>query len=181
MLKAPLPPLEGYSLAYLTPGEEPAVQALLERCADYLELVAGLPPSPELAHDLLTLLPPGKGDEDKMLLGIFAEPGEVVGLLDAVRNYPMQGMWFLGLLLFEPARRGQGLGEKVYRAFEGWAQSLGARSIHLSVAQQNEQAYRFWQRLGFEEMERRPPEVFGAKESIFILMSRTLPPGSTFP
>jgi GNAT superfamily N-acetyltransferase len=164
MMKFPLPPLEGYTLAALSPTEEPLVQALCERCADYIELVAGLPPSPELARDLHTLLPAGKGYEDKILIGIFAGPAELVGLLDAVRDYPTQGVWFLGLLLLEPARRGQGLGEKLYRAFEGWAK-----------------ASRFWQRLGFEEIERRPPEVFGAKESIFILMSRTLPPNTTFP
>ena len=173
MMKFPLPPLEGYRLATLSPTEEPLVQALLERCADYIELVAGLSPSPELTHDLYTLLPAGKGDEDKILLGIFAGPGELVGLLDAVRDYPAHGVWFLGLLLLEPARRGQGLGEKIYRAFEQWAKILEAQSICLSVAQQNEQAYRFWQRLGFEEIERRPPELFGAKESIFILMERT--------
>jgi hypothetical protein len=91
MMEFSLPTLAGYSLAYLTEDEEPKVQALLERCADYLELVAGLPPSPELAHDLFTLLPPGKGKEDKLLLGIFAAPGELVGLLDAVRNYPTAG------------------------------------------------------------------------------------------
>ncbi len=181
MMKFPLPPLEGYTLAALSPTEEPLVKALCERCADYIELVAGLPPSPELARDLYTLLPAGKGYEDKILIGIFAGPAELVGLLDAVRDYPTQGVWFLGLLLLEPARRGQGLGEKIYRTFEGWAKTLGAQSIRLSVAQQNEKASRFWQRLGFEEIERRPPEVFGAKESIFILMSRTLPPNTTFP
>jgi len=42
------------------------------------------------------------------------------------------------------------------------------------VAEQNEAASRFWQRLGFLEMERRR-ESFGAKESVFILMNHILP------
>src|ERR1700738_2261207 len=158
---------EGYRLAYLTLGEEPQVEALLERCADYLELVAGLPPSPELVHDLFTLLPAGKKNEDKILLGIFAASAQLVGLLDVVCEYPTRGVWFLGLLLLEPGQRGQGLGKKVYCAFAGWAKNLGASEIRLSVAEQNESAYRFWQRLGFLERERRLPELFGAKESSF--------------
>jgi ribosomal protein S18 acetylase RimI-like enzyme len=71
------------------------------------------------------------------------------------------------------------LGEQVYSAFERWAHTQGATEIRLSVAEQNRAALRFWQRLGFLEMERRPPEVFGAKESRFILMNHMLPAGST--
>jgi GNAT superfamily N-acetyltransferase len=181
MIKVLPPALEGYKLAYLTEDEEPQVEMLLERCADYLDLVAGLPPSPELAHDLFTTVPAGKGDEDKILLGIWAEPAKLVGLLDAVRDYPTQGVWFLGLLLLEPARRRQGDGAQIYWAFEQWAKTLGAKEIRLSVAQQNEAALRFWQRLGFLELERKPPERFGAKESVFILMNRILLADHTFP
>jgi hypothetical protein len=43
MPEVSLPAVEGYRFASLTEAEQPAVQALLERCADYLELVAGLP------------------------------------------------------------------------------------------------------------------------------------------
>ena len=181
MMKGSPPILDDYKLIYLTQDEEPQVEALLQRCADYLDLVAGMEPSRELARDLLTALPPGKEREDKMLLGVFAEAGELVGLLDVVRNYPEPAVWFLGLLLLEPAQRGQGLGEKLYGAFERWAQTLGAKEIRLSVAEQNEAAFRFWQRLGFLERERQAPSLFGAKESVFILMNRLLSPGSTSP
>ena len=151
MMKGTPPILDDYKLMYLTRDEEPQVEALLERCADYLDLVAGVEPSRKLARDLLTALPPGKHREDKMLLGVFAEAGELVGLLDVVRNYPAPGVWFLGLLLLEPAQRGYGLGEKLYEAFERWAKALGAEEIRLSVAEQNEAAFRFWKRLGFLE------------------------------
>jgi ribosomal protein S18 acetylase RimI-like enzyme len=52
-----------------------------------------------------------------------------------------------------------------------------AESVRLTVAEQNERAYRFWQRLGFREIERRPPEMFGAKESVFIVMRREVADG----
>jgi GNAT superfamily N-acetyltransferase len=174
MMKALPPALEGYKLAYIKEDELPQVAMLLERCADYLDLVAGLPPSPALAHDLFTAVPPEKGYEDKILLGIWAEPAKLIGLLDAVRDYPAQGTWFLGLLMLEPAQRKQGEGTQIYRAFEQWAKTLGAKEIRLSVAQQNEAALRFWQRLSFLELERKPPEMFGAKESVFIHMNHIL-------
>jgi ribosomal protein S18 acetylase RimI-like enzyme len=71
------------------------------------------------------------------------------------------------------------LGEQVYGPFERWAHTLGAAEIRLSVAEQNAAAGRFWQRLGFLELERHPPEVFGAKESGFILISHRLARSST--
>jgi GNAT superfamily N-acetyltransferase len=174
MPEVSLPPLDGYCFSSLTADDEPAVQALLARCADYLELVAGLPPSPNLAHELFSQLPAGKGKEDKLLWGISAELGELVGLLDAVRDYPAPEVWFMGLLLLEPTRRGQRVGEQIYDAFEWWARTQGAAEIRLSVAEHNEAAWRFWQRLGFLEMERRPPAMFGGKESRFILMNHML-------
>jgi hypothetical protein len=60
MMKGTPPILDDYKLMYLTRDEEPQVEALLERCADYLDLVAGVEPSRKLARDLLTALPPGK-------------------------------------------------------------------------------------------------------------------------
>lgn len=167
---------------WLAEEDEPEVQALLARCADYLELVAGLRPSPELAHDVFTLLPPGKRREEKVLPGLSGpsgESGELPGLLDAVRDYPEPGVWFLGLLLLDPAHRDQGLGTGRYRAFERWAQQFGAQEIRLWVAEQNPAASRFWQRLGFLQIERLPPELFGAKESVFLLWSRACGAGRT--
>lgn len=168
-----LPSLEGYTFAKLTCADVSLIQAVLERCADYLDLVAGLPPSPSLALRLCTELPEGKNEQDKWLFGIFVAQHHCIGLLDAVCNYPRSGEWFLGLLLLEPAWRGHQRGEQIYRTFEQWVISSGAHAIHLSVALQNEKAFRFWIRLGFEEGERRAPEVFGAKESIFASMRRT--------
>jgi ribosomal protein S18 acetylase RimI-like enzyme len=170
-----LPTIDGYTLTHLTPENGPLMQALAERCADYFELVTGCPPGPAEAQALFTALPAGKGYEDKMVIGVFASSHELVGVLDVVRDYPELGKWYLGLLMLEPARRGQGLGERLYRAFEQWAAASGARAIRLSVAGQNGRAYRFWRRLGFVELERRPPARFGAKESVMIIMERALP------
>jgi hypothetical protein len=56
----PLPAMgDNYSLRYLTADNGAAVQALCERCADYLELIMGVPPGPAEAQSLYIALPDG--------------------------------------------------------------------------------------------------------------------------
>jgi GNAT superfamily N-acetyltransferase len=150
------------------------VQALLERGADYSELVMGLPPGPAEAQSLYIDLPPGKGYEDKCLLGIYAAEQRLVGVFDAIRHYPESGEWFIGLLLLEPEQRGQGLGARIYRVFAQWAGTQGAQGIRLAVLEQNVKGERFWLRLGFEELEREPPRRRGALVSGSIVMRRAV-------
>jgi GNAT superfamily N-acetyltransferase len=71
------------------------------------------------------------------------------GTLCALRNYPGPGHWYLGLLLLAPAWRGQGLGRRVYLAFEAWVAGQGADSDLLSVVEANTRAASFWESLGF--------------------------------
>ncbi|HEV8194786.1 MAG TPA: hypothetical protein VGP82_25320 [Ktedonobacterales bacterium] len=80
-----------YTLVALTPEDGPEVQALPERSADYSELVMGLPPGPAEAQSLYIDLPEGKGYEDKLLLGVFTGERRLVGVLDAIRDYPEPG------------------------------------------------------------------------------------------
>jgi ribosomal protein S18 acetylase RimI-like enzyme len=174
MTKETIPAPVGYLLIILASEEEPQVQALLKRCTDYIELVSGLPPSPAMAHDLYITLPEGKSYEDKFLIGLFTPDNELIGVLDAIRDYPQPNEWYMGLLLLEPEQRGHSLGEQVYHAFERWAAQQEAQAVRLTVAEQNNRAYRFWQRLGFVEIEHRTPEKFGAKESVFIVMRREI-------
>ncbi len=181
-----LPALEEYWFTYLTPQELPLVQTLCEQCARELEQTAhlqpglslehvlGLPPGSSLAQELALALPAGKGYEDKLLLGIFARPQQLVGVLDAIRDYPVQGEWWLGLLLLEPAQRGRGLGENICRAFEQWAKNAGARYLRLVVSVQNRRGHQFWQRMGFEELERRVRKLSDGQGSEAIIMGHPL-------
>jgi GNAT superfamily N-acetyltransferase len=169
-----LPIDERYTLVALTPDDGPEVQALLERSADYSELVMGLPPGPAEAQSLYIDLPEGTGYEDKLLLGVFTGEHRLVGALDAVRDHPERGEWWIGLLLLEPEQRSHGLGERIYHVFERWAGARGAQGIRLAVLEQNVKAERFWRRLGFDELERKPPHRLGALMSVPIVMRREL-------
>jgi len=163
--------IEACTTRYLRSDDAAAIQELIERCADYVQLVSGQPPQPNDGEELLTDRPPNKSLEDKIVLGLFDEHDRLIGVLDAVRDYPEAAGWYIGLLMIEPDHRRRGLGADVYRAFERWAANLGARAIRLGVFQQNEQAQRFWQRLGFEEVERQS-QRFGELDNIVIIMRR---------
>jgi GNAT superfamily N-acetyltransferase len=102
------------------------VQALLERCADYEAMVKGKPVEPEDSVELLTDVPFGRGIQDKHVLGIFYQHEGLIGVLDAVQDYPNSEEWFIGLLLLDPHERRRGIGEQVLRAFESWARGWGA-------------------------------------------------------
>jgi ribosomal protein S18 acetylase RimI-like enzyme len=168
--------LPGSKIRLLQPGDEALAQALLEACADYCQLVTGLPPGPSDGMSLLVGRPEGRGPEDKFVFGLFTQPARLIGVLDVIRDHPNPRDWFIGLVLLGPSHRSQGLGRRLYLAFETWAVQQGVRSISLGVVEQNERAYRFWSRLGFEPIEKRPPRRYGNRESAVIVMKRSLSP-----
>jgi len=140
------------------------IQTLLEACDDFSILVTGIPTEPSAARDLLFDCPPGIGLENKFVIGFIDSKGILTGLLDAVNGYPRAGVWFIGLLLFSPDKRNKGLGEKVVKSFENWIRSQGAKEIRLGVVENNKAAIRFWEKIGFHLLEKRPPAKFGQKK-----------------
>jgi GNAT superfamily N-acetyltransferase len=166
--------LPGCKVRLLQPGDEALAQTLLEVCADYCKLVTGLPPGPSAGVSLLVERPKGRGPDDKFVFGVFTEPAGLIGVLDVIRDYPNPRDWFIGLMLFGPSHRSQGLGRQLYLAFETWAVQRGARSILLAVVERNERARRFWKRLGFEPIEKRPRRRQGKRKNVVIVMKRSL-------
>jgi GNAT superfamily N-acetyltransferase len=166
--------LSGYRIAYLGTSDLSRLQDLLERCGDYFELVSGSSPSPSEAADLLSDRPAGKDLESKFLLGVSQATGKLIAVLDVVQDYPGERDWWLGLLLLDPHARRRGLGRSLYAAYENWAYDHGVRNLLLGVLEANTGAYRFWQSLGFEVVERRPPSRFGTREHVVVVMKRSL-------
>lgn len=141
---------------------------------DFLELVSGITDCTAAAKDLLEELPPGKTIQDKLSIGIFSETELLVGVLDAIRDYPHPGIWWIGLLQFRLEWRGHGLGAQAFAGFERMASQAGASEIRLGVVEPNLGGYRFWRQMGFEEIERRPPRLFGLREQVVIVMRKGL-------
>jgi GNAT superfamily N-acetyltransferase len=164
----------GYRVTRLRPEDTAALQTLLEKSSDYSQLVTGSPPGPSAAHSLLTDCPEGKTPNDKVVIGLSTEQQDLIGALDVIRDYPVEDDWWVGLLLLDPAYRGKGLGQRVYRAFEQWVNQHAARRICLGVIERNQRAYRFWRTVGFDPVERRGAKQFGNIEQVVIVMARTL-------
>ena len=164
----------GYTVKQLTPENATVLQNLYERCADFLFLTDGLPPSPTAALEAFADVPEGKTTRDLYVFGLFAPGDSIVGTISAVRCYPDDRTWWIGLMVIAPDRRRQGLGSEFYRGFERWVLERGASYISLVVIEANEPGFRFWKKMGFEVVRKTPPRQYGVKIHEVYVLRRTL-------
>jgi GNAT superfamily N-acetyltransferase len=165
----------GARLRVLDLSDEPIIQRLYERCSDYIRLVCGAPPQPTQGRDDLLDMPEGKEAADKLFVGAFSPAGELIAVLDLVRDYPAERQWYIGLLMIDPEQRGRGLGGRIYGAVEAWIRTQRGERVGLCVQEQNPAAFRFWSRLGFREVERTRLRL-GALESTVAILRKELTP-----
>lgn len=138
-----------YKIESLTSDLLKIVEVLNEKCSDYYILHEGVLPSKKEALEIFGALPPGKNYQDKFVLGIFNDRDELKGIIDIVKNFPVNGEWMLGLLLIEPEERGNGLGKLVHEALVQWGITLGAKSFQIVVIEDNYNGRKFWSDLGY--------------------------------
>jgi ribosomal protein S18 acetylase RimI-like enzyme len=170
--------LQDYSVHQLLLDDIVAIQVLCEKCLDFMLLVDGHPAEPnEVEEDFLSV-PPGKSSDDKFVFGIMNQQNDMIGLLETLRWYPDEKTWWIGLLLFTPETRSQGIGQKVLRGFVEYARLRGAQVIMLGVVEENTLAYKFWKRMGFEFVRQTEPRKFGNKTQTVSIMRRSLPDGN---
>ena len=138
----------------LTPPDLPALQRLFERAADYFEATAGAPPVADEAQRAFVGGPPTKAVNEKLTIGVFDRDTALVGVLDAIPDFPADGTCSIGLLLLDPAARGAGLGGATLAAFEAWVSRRGATRFRTAVVAPLERALRFLDRQGYREVSR---------------------------
>jgi ribosomal protein S18 acetylase RimI-like enzyme len=166
--------LQDYSVHQLSLEDSGAIQELWEKCLDFMLLVEGHPAEPNYGEEQFQDVPPGKSPEDLFVFGIINQQNDLVGLLDVLRGYPDETTWWIGLLLFVPDARSQGLGQKVTKGFAEYARANGGQAIMLGVVDENKLAYEFWSRVGFELVRKTEPRQFGNKTQIVNVMRRIL-------
>lgn len=66
------------------------------------------------------------------------------------------GSWYVNAVAADPAWRGRGVGSALMQRTEVLAPGSGAEMLSLIVAEQNRGARRFYQRLGYADVARRP-------------------------
>ena len=168
------PHLEPFSVRRLTIGDIDAMQGLLDQCLDYMLLVDGHAANLASTKEDFQFVPPNASQEDKYVYGILDEKKTLMGLLDSLRGYPEPGTWWIGLLLLEPQVRSQGLGEKIIKAFARYAKTNRAQVLMLGVVEENQRAYQFWSKMGFEFVRQTEPRQFGEKMQRLNVMKKRL-------
>jgi len=157
----------------LTDSDAPALQSLLERCPDYFNLLDGRPAAPDAALHELHDHPPSSPPENIICLGVYNGP-IMTAVICALRHYPAENTWYLGLMLLDPTFRAQGHGAALYVAFETWAAAQGADKIMLAVIAANPRAASFWEAQGFAFPRSFPPRPFGDRTHIIIEYEKRL-------
>ncbi len=148
MLLTAVGPDDRYTTRMLGPPDLQDLQSLFERAGDYFELATGQPPASDEAPRAFVAGPPTKSVNDKRVVGIY-EGNTLVGVLDAITDWPADGTWTVGMLLLDPAHRSAGLGSAVLSAFESYAASDGAKTLRTALVEHHERGRVFLERAGY--------------------------------
>lgn len=159
-----------YSVRRLEPDDAGILKPLFDRCPDYAEMVEGTGVSPTAARELFQALPPGGSFADKFVFGIFKTTEEIAGVLEGIRHYPEENIWWIGLLLLAPEVRDRGLGRSILKDFVKRVRGHRGRAVMLGVVEENSRAFQFWSQNGFQMVRKTEPRVFGKKnQSVFVM------------
>jgi RimJ/RimL family protein N-acetyltransferase len=167
-------PISPYHHRRLSINDAPVLQRLYERCSDYHELEEGVATVPHAGERMLRALPEGKDLEDKFVFGVFTPQQDIVGMIDLIRDHPTQGEWWIGLLMFDPAVRGAGLGEAFLTEMVNWVAAQNGTAMYIAVLEQNPKAQRFWGRQGFVERWRQSATAHSGQVNTVIGMRKDL-------
>ncbi|HEY5119340.1 MAG TPA: GNAT family N-acetyltransferase [Anaerolineales bacterium] len=166
--------LPGYTLRWLKLDDAVILQRLFDRCPDYAEIVEGEEVSPTAAEELFQSLPSGGMFSNKLVTGIFQREGEIGGVLEGMRHYPEENIWWIGLLLLASDIRNHGVGRKIVEAFVDYARGNQVKAVMLGVVEDNRRAFQFWSKNGFVLVRKTEPRPFGKKNQPVFVMRRKI-------
>ena len=133
----------GYEIEGLIGNDAPRLVRLYQACSDYVLLERGELPTADSAREEFESFPPNRTEADKVVFGLKAVDGELVGLLACDRDYPQAGCWWIALLMIDKALRGQGVGQALCDGFFRWLKSQHVERVELGVLTENEHGLRF--------------------------------------
>lgn len=121
---------------------------LATRAADYAVLEIGRVPDKAYIDDFFRAHPPGLDSDCLLHFGVMEGPA-MVGMICIARGYEFPDDWWIGLMLIDPAFRGQQIGHKVVSLVKDRARRAEVNMLKLAVLRANPRALRFWHREGF--------------------------------
>ena len=125
---------------------------LARRAVDYVRLESAREPDDAWVYETTRDAPPQVPPEDVLLFGLERADGTLAGWLGALRGFYAPGEWYVGLLLLDPAARGQGEGARLFGHLREMARAEGARLLRIAVLEANPRGRRFWEREGFTRL-----------------------------
>ncbi|NOK21562.1 GNAT family N-acetyltransferase [Corallococcus carmarthensis] len=155
-------------------SETHVVQPLLDRCEDYHQIAYGRPALPDQARNIPGERPPGLAPGQGHLFALRDAQGGLAGMLEALRDYPAPGEWYIGLFLLAPEARGQGRGEAVLSAYEGHVRANGGWRLRVAVVEHNTAGRHFWERVGFQPEQWVGPIEQGLRWNRVLKMTKDL-------
>jgi RimJ/RimL family protein N-acetyltransferase len=139
--------LPEYTIRLVEPNDEAEIHSLFESDPGYFEVNQGAPASE--VQSLVAALPEGKDYGDKFAYAFFDGDDALAAVIDLVRDYPQNGIWFLGLLFVAPWTRNVGLGTRILDAIFAHVTQQGGCAVRLGVVRGNIRARALYERMAF--------------------------------
>ncbi|MBN8466589.1 GNAT family N-acetyltransferase [Corallococcus exiguus] len=165
---------EDFTAVPVEDGETHLVQPLLDRCEDYHQIAYGRPALPDQARNIPRERPPTLAPGQGQLLALRDAQGGLAGMLEALRDFPAPGEWYIGLLLLAPEARGHGRGEAVLSAYADYVRANGGRLLRVAVVEHNDVGRHFWTRVGFQPEQWVGPIEQGLRMNRVLKMTKSL-------
>lgn len=156
----------------LLPEDAPRLQALYTRCIGYFLRADGEAARDTAAAEAFVDVPEGHSPEQLALYGVFAPTGELVAEMEVLEGYPDASVWWVGLMLVDPAARRQGIGRRMVEWLIARAGEQRIAEVHLGVLDSNLEARRFWENAGFSWLRSTEPRRYGKLEHVVQVLSR---------
>jgi RimJ/RimL family protein N-acetyltransferase len=159
---------KNYKLKIITYDSIELLKSLCEKCIDYYGSYYGQYNITDVAKEIFEDIPPNKEYIDKFVFGVFNDD-ELIGIIDIVRDFPIDEEWIIGLMLINPNERKNKLGTKIHNSLIKWATNLGAKSFRIGVIKDNYVAMKFWSGLGYKKIKEVDMDLCGKKNIVYVM------------
>jgi GNAT superfamily N-acetyltransferase len=144
----------------LGPGDEDRLQRVFTACADHFAALTGQrAPAPDAAAQELRACEETWGRQVAVLT--LLHTGEDVGAVGWWAGNPGPDRALLGMLMIDPAHRGQGLAREALQAVEVWLGGRGIRALRTAFQRRRLPIHPIVRALGFTEMSVREHTLLG--------------------
>ena len=148
---------------------EHEVLRFFQDCTPYFKMEQDKAPDMDTVRTFFEDCPPSHSREDKLNLAVYQED-EIIAVIDILKDYAVVNEWMIGLFIFHPSKRGQGLAQPIHQTIVELAKEEGVKSLRVGVVTQNDRGQAFWFGLGYTEVKRTEPIQFGNRKNIVMIV-----------